>query len=769
MSETSIESTDHGEVGRRRRLRVSWAWLFPVIAALAAGSLFWSNWKSQGPEIEIEFDSAPGIQAGKTQLIYRGVVTGTVSRVHLDKNLDTAVVGVRLKAFATGLAHEGTTFWIDQPVIGITQTSGIESLIQGNSIQARIGTGAPARHFVGSNVIPLTPLEEPSISIRLRAAKIPFLDRGSPVYFRGVPVGEVESKMLDSNKEPFLQIIIDKEFAHVVRSKARFWEVPAASAKFGAGMLKIDLAGLRALVLGGISFDYFGEPGENVDDGTEFELSENENAARACGAPVTISFKDGLGIRPGMTELRYLGMPVGLVESARTDPASRTAEATVRLESGYESLLNAGSTFTLVRPWVSFEGVSGLESLIAGVYIACTPGNGGPGETRFIGRTLSDAEGAQSGEIGTTVTLHARDIATIGKGAPVISRGIIVGRVKEKSFDAQNQPVLTVGIRQEFTHMLFKNSRFWRVPATSVKAGPGVINVDVAGIETLWQGGVMFDAFEAPEGQATNGSRFELFANERAARADSAPLQIEFTNGQGLLAGQTQLRYLGVPVGLVESVTASDGKVTATARLEPGYEFLRRKGSIFTVIRPSISMEGVTGLEALVSGVYIECLPGPKGPLAERFQGASAQVAAAIEAEESGFEVVVQTRSSTISAGAPVRYRGVPVGKIIRKTLSADGRDVLLTAAIDRPYAPLLRENTKFWDVSGVRASLGFFAIKVQTGSLESLTLGGIEFATPEGSAMGSRVKAGHVFELNAAPRREWLRWSPSIPVSGEN
>ncbi|MCK9588654.1 MAG: hypothetical protein M0Q93_04720, partial [Terrimicrobiaceae bacterium] len=42
---------------------------------------------------------------------------------------------------------------------------------------------------------------------------------------------------------------------------------------------------------------------------------------------------------------------------------------------------------------------------------------------------------------------------------------------------------------------------------------------------------------------------------------------------EGLLAGRTQLRYLGGPVGLVEEVKASGGKVVATARLEPGHVF----------------------------------------------------------------------------------------------------------------------------------------------------------------------------------------------------
>lgn len=771
MNEPQDSPTDHGEVVPSPRLHLSWAWLFPVLAALAAGWLFWSNWKSNGPEIEIEFESVPGIQAGKTQLIYRGVVAGLVSRVHLDATLEKAVVGVRLKAFARGLAREGTTFWIDQPVIGLAKTSGIESLIQGNSIQARIGEGKPATHFVGSDDVPLTPLEEPSVNLHLRAMDIPFLDRGSPVYFRGVVVGAVESKVLDANKEAVLNVIIDKEYAPSVCANARFWPLPAASVKVGAGMVRMDLAGLKALVLGGVAFDYFGEPGGPVQDGAEFALCPGEAAARANGAPLQITFHDALGIRPGITELRYLGVPVGLVESLLVDKEGGRVETSVRLMDGYDNLRKEGTVFTLIRPRISIEGITGLESLIGGVYIDCAPGSGAAFAGHFVGRTIPESEEGFNGpgDKGTTVLLHADEIPTIGRGAPVILRGIVVGKVKEKTFDAQNRPVLEAVIRREYARLLSRNARFWRVPATSVQAGPGVLNVDVAGVEALWQGGVAFDVFGAPGEPVQEGADFELFANEAIARADSPAIHITFENGQGLLAGRTQLRYLGVPVGVVGEVKTSKGKVVVSARLDAGHENLRRKGSLFSVIRPSVSLEGVSGLEALVSGVYIECVPSADGPLEDQFTGVSLAREEAVEAEETSFEVLVETDSSTINPNAPVQYRGVRVGKIVRKEIAPDGKTVRLVAGIERPYAALLRENTKFWDVSGIRASLGFFAIKVRTGSLESLTLGGIEFATPEGRAMGERVKPGHVFQLNTSPRKEWLRWSPSIPVTGDN
>ena len=755
MSDPDNDHNDHGEIVARPGLRISWAWVFPILAALAAGWLFWSDWKSQGPEVEVEFAAAPGIEPGKTNLVYRGVVAGTVKSVRLDQKLQKVVLGVRLKAFASELAREGTLFWIDQPVIGLGQTSGIESLIQGNSLKARMGSGPPAFHFTGSEVVPLSQIEEPGLILTLRSMAAPFLDRGSPVYYRGVIIGAVRGKALDANRKPVLSIMIQKQFAELVSSNSRFWSLPAAAVKLGAGTLRIDLGGLKALLLGAVAMDSFSEGGVSAKDGDEFELCANEFAARASGAEVLITFDEGFGLHPGLTEVRYLGVPVGLVETATADISTGKIVAVVRLTSGYEKLRGEGSVFTLVRPRITLEGISGIETLIAGIYIDCVPGDVSRPADRFVGHNSTEAVAREKG---LTVVLHAKEIPSLDKGAPVLLRGIIVGSVTEKAFVENNEPTLTLLIRQEFVGTLTANARFWRVPATSVEAGPGVLNVEVSGIQTLWKGGVAFDVFGAPGEAAKDGARFELFANERTARAGSPPIRIEFPNGQGLLAGQTQLRYLGIPVGLVEEVKPADGKVLVTARLDAGYDLLRRRGSGFSLVRPSISLNGVSGLETLVSGVYIECTPGPKGPLAESFRGTANQLAEEDRSDAAGFRVVIRAASTAVGAGAPVLYRGVQVGKIVGKTLSADGRSADLVASINRSSAALLRDNTQFWEAGGVRASLGFLGIKIRTGSLQSLALGGIEFSTPSGKPAGERITPGHVFKLSDSPPKDWMK-----------
>jgi paraquat-inducible protein B len=457
---------------------------------------------------------------------------------------------------------------------------------------------------------------------------------------------------------------------------------------------------------------------------------------------------------------------VGRVETATLNESNRSVETTVRFQPAYEHLHDAGAVFTLVRTQISLAGVSGLETLITGPYIDCAPGSTGKIADTFQGRSISDAELAteQAESSGIRLTLHAKTLPALGVGAPVLYHGLAAGRVVSKSIDANHEPVLEVAIRKEFAAAVARNARFWNVPPTSVQAGPGVLKIDVASVESLIQGGVAFDVVGAPEPAAESGAKFELFPSEDVARAVSPPVHITFENGQGLLAGQSQVRYLGLPVGLVESVTPKDGKVEAVVRLNAGYDFLRRAGSAFTVVRLAVSLNGVSGLETVVSGVYIDCVPAEGGELVDHFTGVSPTKAAFEEKEEQGLEVVITAAHTNISVDAPVTYRGITVGKVGRKILAADGRKVGLCAVINPAYAGLIRQNTKFWDISGVKVTLGFFDLKVQTGSLDALAKGGIAFATPDNDQMGPQAERGHEFELNAAPRREWLKWAPTMP-----
>jgi len=760
---------DNAKVVHRAGRQISWAWLFPIIAVAAALFLLTNQWKSRGPEIEILFEEAPGIQVGKTVLIYRGVRAGQVVDIHLGEELEQVVVKVRLLASASGLARQNTAFWIDQPVISLQGATGLESIIQGNSIQARIGDGPPAYRFTGLALSPLLPLEKAGLDLKLKAENVNAIDRGAPVYFRGAAVGRVRAQKVGVDGQPFVEAVIDTEHRSLVRTTSRFWTVPATSVSIGPGGLTMEFSGLDALIQGAVAFDHFDQPGEPADQtNTEFELLATKALAEACGESFVITFDDGRSIHAGQTPICYLGLPVGVVESAQPDPTTGEVRATVQLNQGFEKLRREGTVFTLVRAHISLQGVTGLETLLTGAYIAAVPGEGPLGVGPFIGRTMLEEEWnrAEANREGLTLTLKADEIVTLEPGAPVLYRGLVVGEIIEKTLDAEEDPVLRAVIHPGYRRAVASNARFWRMPATSVEAGPGVLRVNVPAWQALWQGGVAFDVFEKPEAAVAENTEFTLYPTAAAARAMSPPIRITFPAARGLLAGQSQLRYLGLPVGLVEDVRTTEGEVEVTARLDPGYDFLRRTGSSFSLVQAHISLQGVTGLETLISGVFIDCHPGTGVNTASSFIGKTEQDASVL-ADSPGIEVLLESTSTTVKPGAVVVYRDMQVGVITDKNLSADGDRIILTAKIDAPYGALLRENTRFWDAGGLRASLGFITLRIKSDTVMA-SAGRVGFATPPEPKMGGPIQPQHQFELHPAPRGEWQRWNPKIPLPAQ-
>lgn len=581
--------------------------------------------------------------------------------------------------------------------------------------------------------------------LKLRSPAISFIGRGTPVFHRGIKVGVVRNKDFDESGQPEVEIGIAGEFTSKVRANSRFWFLPSTSVSASPGAVNLAIPSIEGVLDGGIMFDHFGPEGDAVVNGTKFDLSTNELTARAEGPRIHVAFENAIGLRPGETHVTYLGKTVGLLAEVIANPQTKQIEAVVRLDAAFAPLASEDAVFTIVRPNFSKKGLQGLDTLVTGPRIDFEPGTGKTPSSQFVGREVPQFEWKlfEEEEGSARVVLWAGELPQLTAGAPIYHHGMIAGRVLESRFGDKGRPELVITIHGKFREFLRVNSRFWRVPAALVEVGPGVVGVEIPGLSALWQGGIAFDAFGSPGPLATVSNAFEIHASERAASAISDPIRITFEDGQGLLAGKTELRYLGIPVGIVEQVRTTQGKVEATARFQPGYDFLTRTGSEFAIIRPEIDLKGVKGIETLVGGIYIACAPGVGSGYARSFDAVPAAMPALMN--ETGLEIVLESPSTKIGAGAPVSYNNTDVGEVIAKTLSQDGKKISLTVRIRDEHAKLVRSNSVFWSDTSVEAKVGFLKVEVDRPTVIDPN-GRIAFHTPD--AGGVPVRKGKVFSL---------------------
>jgi paraquat-inducible protein B len=172
----------------------------------------------------------------------------------------------------------------------------------------------------------------------------------------------------------------------------------------------------------------------------------------------------------------------------------------------------------------------------------------------------------------------------------------------------------------------------------------------------------------------------------------------------------------------------------------------------------------VRGLDTLVSGVRLTVLPG-KGLPAEHFVGLAK--APAPDIVDQGRTFILQSdRLGSLTSGSPVFYREFKVGEVESSRLSDDSTAVLTRIHLEAPFVDLVRTNTRFWNAGGFSFKVSLFGgAELKNTSLESLVAGGVAFATPDGSAFAPVAPNNTQFVLASEPDKEWLKWSPAIPI----
>ncbi len=208
-------------------------------------------------------------------------------------------------------------------------------------------------------------------------------------------------------------------------------------------------------------------------------------------------------------------------------------------------------------------------------------------------------------------------------------------------------------------------------------------------------------------------------------------ITITFKQPGSLEAGKTKIKYKDVEVGVVETVKLSDdlSKVIVTAQLDKNVESHLGEGTQFWVVEPRFGLGGVSGLDTLIAGHYIQVEFSDGKPRRE-FIGL--EHAPKISADTPGKRFTLMAdRAGSLSEGTRLYFRDIQVGSIVGVRLADDRSDVLVDVFVDAPYDQLIHESSRFWQTSGIDISMGAQGIDVKVGSLLSLLGGGITFDTP--------------------------------------
>lgn len=297
-------------------------WIVPFIALIIAGWLAYQYFAELGPEIRIIFPKNEGLIAGQSQVKFRNVPVGKVTKILIKEDTQGVIVVVRMIKDAEPYMTERAKFWIVKPEVGISGVSGLDTLISGTYIDVfsekggtykkeHIGLTQPYRNIRGGEYFHLTSSEGDNVVV------------GTPIYYKNLKIGQVEYFNLGlNNKSVDIIVFIDKKYVPFVHDDSKFWMKNMVNVDFSKGNLDVNIAPLKYILQGGIVFSSSGEDKDNpVSHKHVFPLYQSQTQADSKRIVSNTSMKKFMLHTHGSianlkinSPVRYDGFDIGQVE-----------------------------------------------------------------------------------------------------------------------------------------------------------------------------------------------------------------------------------------------------------------------------------------------------------------------------------------------------------------------------------------------------------------------------------------------------------------------
>jgi paraquat-inducible protein B len=513
-------------------------------------------------------------------------------------------------------------------------------------------------------------------------------------------------------------------------------------------------------------------------------------SARDAGIDITLHVNDSNGITIDKTPVMFKGNEVGIVKNIQVSPDLEGVDLIIEMGKKTEPYLVEDMKFWVEKVNVQAGRISGLETLLAGVHIGMRLGTSTKPWRSFV--ALPSRPPVTKSAPGLHLSLKADDLRSLEIGSGIYTSGIQIGSVQEYELKDDGVVLIDIYIEPQYKNFVRNGTGFWNASGITASGGITDLKIRVGSIASMIKGGIMMQTQDAHKNshQAKNGQVFTLYKDQE--EMETLNVIPEIAPGLRLSLKTDDLNSLeigsgvytnGILVGSVQKYELQDDDtVLIGIYIEPKYKKFVRKGTRFWNAS-GISTSGgirdlkiqVASLSSMIKGGIMMQTPDAlkNNPQAENGQVFTLykdlEEMAALDAP-TGLNVILETDNlGSLKIGSHVYYRRVTVGEITKLKFSPTFQKVLVSVTIYQQYVPVIRENTKFWNASGINVTGGVLSgLSVSTESVEALMKGGIALATPEEDEMGDRVSDGHRFVLyDEEEEEEWRKWSPEIK-SGE-
>ncbi|MBA5762919.1 MCE family protein [Vibrio sp. 404] len=715
---------------------------------------------NEGLNISLKAQDLGGISIG-SQILYRKIPIGEVYNYQLDKESKNVIIQASIRDEYSNIITDESRFWNVSGIGANVGFSGVDIRLE--SLTALIGgsiavdspdRGMPIAENMQFKLYPDLKTAGRGIPINIALPDDNKISpSGAPIMYRGIEVGQITDLQLnDSRNQIVASAAIQPAFSDMLTSGSRFILEEADVSLSGVENLTNLIKGNFLTLV----------PGEGDKTRKFNAIRKNEfKKQQAQSVAIELYADNSFGLDAGAKVL-YRGVAVGDV--IKTTLAKDKVRFDILVDKRYQDLIRSNNRFFVTGSASAELTESGLnitvppaKQLLTGSISFVSEGSSKANSHYRLYQSKSLAELAKYNLSGSReITLIADELPPISKGSPLLYRNLKVGSVANYKLSSDHI-LVTLSIENQYKHLINEQTVFWNRSGVEVDATLTGISVKAAPLKTLLEGGIAFDSMPGVENQ--DGEYWKLYSDFKHARKAGFELTL-FAHGDNNVSVGTQIQYNSIKVGEVSAVIPNfeNNDVELRARILPEYaQKIAREGSYFWLPQAEVGLSGVKNLKNLLSQ-SINVKVGSGNP-SEHFELHTQPY------QPQGVQFILQSEArGSVTQGTPILYREIEVGSVTSVKLGEFADRVITEISIDADYAYLVRQNSVFWNSSGVDVSIGITGADIKSGTVDSLLRGGITFATPEGAQLQATAKHGQSFLLYSTPEESWKKWRTAIP-----
>lgn len=463
-----------------------------------------------------------------------------------------------------------------------------------------------------------------------------------------------------------------------------------------------------------------------------------------AGVDIVVNFQSGNGFKEGKTNVFYKGYNLGKVTKVTVGNDLKGVNAHIRISKEAAGFITKeGTDFWIVQPRFSVSKVSGLDTIISGVYIEVRPVSLDVKKLASIKKKLYFNGYEQKPlkyhkEDGKNITLLAKNLSGIHIGTPILYKKFIIGEVIATNLE-KNSVKVFINIQKDYEKLVNSSTVFWNVSGVNVNADLSGINLKVDSLTSLISGGISFETLDV-NAKNINKSKdeFILHENYENAKHEHVPVNLIFKTAKGLVENKTEIIYKGIPIGKIKTISLLNDTIVAKAYINKKFEKFNTQGTKYHKVDIKVDNFNVENLGTVLKGLYINIIPG-NGKVSNTFTVFDSKDKA-INSEVTKI-TIKSNKLFNLDIGSKIYYKNIIVGQVDDYKFTKDLKNVIIYSSINNKYKHLLNEKTLFYSISTPLIESKNLDFKINYEGFKPLLNGGIGLEYAQSNIQGENDK----------------------------